>query len=1417
MAASVLVAPPAAHADNTTIAKDVLRTGWDNQEPGLTPSTVVGANFGQLFKTPVQGQVYAQPLVVGSTVVTATEDNWVYGLDAVTGAVKWSRSLGAPWPAATTGCADLTPNIGSTSTGVYDASSGYTYISTKTNDGPDANHPNWYLHAVNLTTGAEKPGWPIKIAGTPANDPDHPFNAKDVNNRPGLLLMNGVVYLAFGGHCDYGTYVGWVAGVNVSTGVTNLWSDEVGVSNKLAGIWHAGGGIMSDGNGRMFVATGNGATPPNSPGMPPPKQLSQSVIRLGVDANGVISSKDFFSPSNAAVLDQNDQDFGSGGPVGLPDQYFGTASVPHLMVQGGKDGRVFLLNRDNLGGKAQGANGGDNVVQQLGPYHGFWSRPAVYGGEGGYIYMLQSTSQLLAFKYAATGDGKPALSLAGNSAESFGYTSGSPIVTSDGTTPGSAVVWLIGADGPAGNGGRLCAYRGVPVNKQMQQLRCFTLGYVSKFSSPASSNGRVYAGTRDGFVYGFGQPTTSSLAAPQLDLGNVALGANGTGTVTATATRTITISAVNTAAPFTATPPTLPVTLSAGQTISVPIKFTPTVPGPASGLLNFTVTDGANTGTVATTLVGNGIKPGFTANTPVVDFGDRPVGSSKVLTASFTNTGTANETVTATTSPAAPFSVTGLPATGTVLAPGQTIAVGVSYVPTTSGPHTGSLSISGANGVATVQLKGQGVTGGAELTIDPGELDFGTVPVGTSVTKTLTVANAGNLGLTITKAAPPTLPFVVDTPLPESQAIGPDDELAIQVKFTPTQAGTFTGQYLISSDDGHGAHSIPVRGTATVTGAPVPSIVGGSWVLNGSASMDGTALQLTPNAGDKVGTAIYSNPLPSANLTASFTAQIGGGSGADGLAFALLDASRSIGLKSVGGGGGGMGVQNLPGVYVSLDTWQGANDPSANFIGIATTGNAAGLQYLATATNIPNLRTGTHAIVVSTATGKLTVSIDGTQVLASTVALPASTLLAFGGGTGGAYDRHAVSNVAVTSGGTGIPAPGTGWRYNGSAYPNGDEAILTAAQNNLAGSAFYSTPVNTNGLKASFTMTMGGGSGGDGMSFALLDPATSAGGVGTAGSGVGVNGLSGVAVTFRTYQGSGVASGNWIGIATTKPGAADFTYVATNTQLTDMRTGDHQVQIEVVGLTVIVKLDGVQVLSGRVPALQATALVGLTGGTGGVNDVHAASNVQITSGAALTPLAAPPAANWKANGSTVVNGGTVRLTGPVAMQAGTAIYTTPINPARLNASFTIRIGDGQGGADGMTFMLVDPAAGTSSSLGAAGGGLGFAGIPGVAVCFVTYPQGSQASNNFIGIATTGGGAMGVNFIATATAGVPNLRAGTHNVQVRAGGGGDLVVTIDGTTVLDTLVTLPSTVLPGFSGGTGGWYDTHEASNINIQY
>src|SRR4029453_8085197 len=163
---------------------------------------------------------------------------------------------------------------------------------------------------------------------------------------------------------------------------------------------------------------------------------------------------------------------------------------------------------------------------------------------------------------------------------------------SNGTTPGSAVVWVVNVDGPTGANGRLCAYQAVPVDNHLNLLRCFPVGTGAKFTTPAPSNGRIYVGTRDGYVYGFGHTTPAALAPPQTSFGDVAVSTSATRTVTATATRTITVNAVaTTGAPFTAGTPdrALPVVLNAGDKINVPVTFAPTVPGSITGALTFTI------------------------------------------------------------------------------------------------------------------------------------------------------------------------------------------------------------------------------------------------------------------------------------------------------------------------------------------------------------------------------------------------------------------------------------------------------------------------------------------------------------------------------------------------------------------------------------------------------------------------------------------------------------------------------------------------------------------------------------------------------------------------------------------------------------------------------------------------------------
>ena len=232
-----------------------------------------------------------------------------------------------------------------------------------------------------------------------------------------------------------------------------------------------------------------------------------------------MTAQDFFSPANNAKLDQDDADLGSGGPVALPDDY-GSAAHPHLLIVAGKDGTVWLLDRDNLGGMGQGAGGTDNVVSST-LLKGVWGRAAVFDtGTTHYVYMLPSTSPLEAMTVSPNGSGQPTLTTIAASAASYAYTSGSPVVTSDGQTASSALVWIVGVDGSNGANGRLLAYPAVPpASGAWVPVASFPLGSMAKFFQPATDGGRIFVGTRDGRVLAFGRPTTAALSAPPTDFG----------------------------------------------------------------------------------------------------------------------------------------------------------------------------------------------------------------------------------------------------------------------------------------------------------------------------------------------------------------------------------------------------------------------------------------------------------------------------------------------------------------------------------------------------------------------------------------------------------------------------------------------------------------------------------------------------------------------------------------------------------------------------------------------------------------------------------------------------------------------------------------------------------------------------------
>jgi hypothetical protein len=839
IAAVAIIPSGRAAADETTIGYGVARSNWDAAEPGLTVAAISQPDFGQLWSatlprpagqdaTSYPNASYAQPLVVGGVVIVVTEENQVDAIDAQTGALKWSVALGPAW-APTLSCGDISPRIGITSTPVYDPATGTIYTIAKTDDGPDASHPNLRMHALHVTDGSEVPGWPIKIAGVGANS-GLPFNPTTANQRAGLLLLGGSVYFATASHCDRGPYVGWVGGVNTAgTPQVTLWSSESTSGTNEAGIWQSGGGIVSDGPGRLFVATGNGVSPPPGPGSSPPGTLAESVVRLGVGAGGVLSAKDFFSPANNAKLDQDDADLGSGGPVPLPDSY-GSSTHPHLLEITGKDGIVRLLDRDALGGTAQGPGGTDAVVSAL-TLKGVWGRAAVFdAGADHYLYLLPSSSPLHALRVAPDAAGNPTLSVVAASVDSYGYTSGSPVVTSDGANAASAVVWVVTVNGGAGTGAMLRAFPAVPpIGGNWRPVASFPLGTVAKFVQPATDGGRVFVATRDGRVLAFGRPTTAAISAPPTDFGLVPVGGNAMRTLTITAHAPVTLDGIEAAAPFSAGSPipALPATLAAGDKVTMPVTFAPTTPDTTSDVLTVHTHNAATGATFdyLFALTGTGTQDGVAASPAALDFGSVVTGTARQLGVTIRNTGTTDATVTGVSAPAAPFTAVSAPAPGFVLPPQGSVTVTLRFAPTSAEPATGTLGVSTDTGSVVVPVQGLGIAGAPHLSMSTG-LAFGNVAPGSPRTLTMIVRNTGTAPMTIEKAAPPAAPFVVATPVNEGQQLAPGDSLTVPITVRPRTAMPLRDRYSVTADDGQGARNVPLTANLDPWVGPVRSRYG---------------------------------------------------------------------------------------------------------------------------------------------------------------------------------------------------------------------------------------------------------------------------------------------------------------------------------------------------------------------------------------------------------------------------------------------------------------------------------------------------------------------------------------------------------------------------------------------------------------
>lgn len=478
------------HVSVLTYHNDLARTGQNPNETVLTPASVSSGRFGRLFSDTVDGAVYAQPLYLPGVVVpkkgihnmvfVATEHDSVYAFDADNdlGAPLWQVSFLDPGGGVTTAsatdleCGSITPEVGITATPVIDPASGTLYVVAMTEQASTGLYEHW-LHALDVATGAERPGSPVEIqASTPGQGDGNttvqfkPWLSKE---RAGLLLLNGVVYTSWSSQCDTGNYHGWIIGYNAST--LEQTSVYVDTPDWNAGaFWQGGAAPAADANGNLYAVSANGTFDANRGG----RDLAESILKLAT-ANG-LSLADYFTPYNADDLSNKDLDLGSSGALLLPDSD-GSHLHPHLLVIGSKPGTIYLLDRDQLGHFHTGAD--TQIVQSLdnaaGPLFGM---PAYFNHR---VYFSAAHDQVKAF---SVHNGRLSELPVSMSDDTFALLGTVPSISSHGLATG--ILWTID---PAG---ALHAYDAADLSRELYQGRA---GSFVKFSTPTIANGKVYVGT----------------------------------------------------------------------------------------------------------------------------------------------------------------------------------------------------------------------------------------------------------------------------------------------------------------------------------------------------------------------------------------------------------------------------------------------------------------------------------------------------------------------------------------------------------------------------------------------------------------------------------------------------------------------------------------------------------------------------------------------------------------------------------------------------------------------------------------------------------------------------------------------------------------------------------------------------------
>ena len=451
---------------------------------------------------------------IHNVLYVATEHDSIYAFDADSGASIWRVSLlGAnETPSDNRGCGQVTPEMGITATPVIDPQRGphgTIYLVAMSKSGPGNYHHR--LHALDLATGAEEFGGPVEVqavaagSGVEGSGNQQRFDAGQHKERPGLLLLNGIVYTSWGSHCDIFPYTSWVIAYDGSTlaqvSVLNLTPN-----GSDGGIWMSGAGPAADGAGNLYLLTGNGTFDANlsAGGFPSQNDYGNAFVKIRASIGGSsMAVLDYFTMSNTTSESGADQDLGSGGIVLLPALSDTQGQTRALAVGAGKDGNIYVVDRNNLGKYSSGT---DSIYQEMraAAASGVFSTPAWFSGQ---LYYGSSGANLRAFAFT---NGAFGLIPASQSSNSFEYPGTTPSISANGTQ--NAIVWA--ADNAAN--AVLHAYDATDLSRELYNSNQAangrdSFGAGNKFIVPTVANGKVYVGTTTG-VGVFGLLCVSSIA-----------------------------------------------------------------------------------------------------------------------------------------------------------------------------------------------------------------------------------------------------------------------------------------------------------------------------------------------------------------------------------------------------------------------------------------------------------------------------------------------------------------------------------------------------------------------------------------------------------------------------------------------------------------------------------------------------------------------------------------------------------------------------------------------------------------------------------------------------------------------------------------------------------------------------------------